>query len=87
MELQDWVGLGGIPVIVALVQLAKPFVPDDRFHPLLALAFGIVWNTLLALAMGAALPEQIARAALIGVVLGLAASGLYSGGRAALGRG
>lgn len=86
MELQDWVGLGGIPVIVALVQIAKAFVLDDRFHPLLSLAFGIVWNTTLALAMGAVLPEQIARAALIGVVLGLAASGLYSGGRAALGR-
>jgi uncharacterized membrane protein HdeD (DUF308 family) len=30
------VALGGVPLILGLVQLFKPFVTDTRFYPLIA---------------------------------------------------
>ena len=35
------VALGGVPLILGLVQLFKPFITDTRFYPLVALAFGL----------------------------------------------
>lgn len=86
MEIQDWVGVGGVPVVVALVQLAKPFVSDERFWPVLAVALGVVWNVIATVALGGSAPGEIARAGVLGVVVGLAAGGLYSGGRTLAGR-
>ncbi len=31
MEMRELVGLAGVPIIVALVQVCKPWVPDDRY--------------------------------------------------------
>lgn len=81
-ELQALVGLGGAAVVVALVQAVKPVVTDTRWHPLVALACGVLWNLGLALALGRPLPA----AAVLGVTTGLVAAGAYSGVRAAAGR-
>ncbi|GIW06346.1 MAG: hypothetical protein KatS3mg060_1151 [Dehalococcoidia bacterium] len=84
MDVQEWVGLGGVPVVVALVQLVKPFVHDERFWPVIAVVFGVTWNMVVATTLGSSTAADLARAALFGVVVGLAASGLYSGGRTVL---
>ena len=76
MELLDFVGLAAIPYIVGLVELVKPFVADKRLYPLIAVAFGITLNEVLAWQLG----NGYALATLLGVATGLAASGLYSAG-------
>lgn len=86
MELSTLIGLGGVPVVIALVQAVKPFVGDDRWWPLLAVGFGVAWNVGAALALGARDGGVLGQAALIGVVIGLAAAGLYSGSRTMMGR-
>lgn len=86
MDLSTLVGLGGVPVVIALVQAVKPFVSDDRWWPVLAVGFGVVWNVGAAVALGARDTGQLGQAALIGVVIGLAAAGLYSGSRTMLSR-
>ena len=69
------------PVIMALIQIAKPYINNDRVYAPLALALGIVLNLAIAVARGA----DPLDAGLSGLLAGLAASGLYSGGRAVAG--
>lgn len=69
-------GMAAAPAVTALVAAigaAFPQIPR-RAYPLLAIAVGVGWQC--AVASDA---EPIWRAALSGVVVGLAASGLYSG--------
>lgn len=76
MDPQSFYGLGGVPLVVALIQLAKvtdPTLPD-HYWPAVALLIGVVFNVVFALAMG----TPIASSVLIGIVTGLSASGLYS---------
>ncbi len=77
MELSDFIGLAGIPLIVALVQVAKSWVSEDRYYPVLAVAMGLILNLGIAQARGADLPTAM----MMGLVAGLAASGLYSQGK------
>ncbi|MDO8689655.1 MAG: hypothetical protein Q7R39_06540 [Dehalococcoidia bacterium] len=77
MELGDFVGLAGIPLIAALVQVAKSWVDEERYYPALAIALGLILNLGIALARGADVPTAV----ILGVVAGLAASGLYSQGK------
>lgn len=80
MDVREFIGLAGVPVIVGLVEVAKLWVKDSRWYPLLALGFGIGLNVGVALSLGRPGPEGV----LMGIVAGLAASGLYSGVRAGL---
>jgi high-affinity Fe2+/Pb2+ permease len=78
-------GLASAPIITALVAAigsGLPAVPR-RVYPLLAAAIGIGWNV----AIGAAANSLDWRTPLLGVVAGLAASGLYSGAVRPLSRG
>ncbi len=70
-------GLAAVPVIVALVQVFKAFVADARFWPLIAILVGVAWNV----AVGYITQQDLAVAGLTGIVVGLAASGLYSVGK------
>lgn len=70
-----WVGLGGAPVVVALTLIVKPFVLDRRFWPIIALVWGLAINVGWAWARG----TDLATAVALGVMSGLAASGLWSG--------
>mgnify|MGYP001255355248 CR=1 FL=1 len=67
-----------LPVIVAVVGLVRSLGLPAKVAPIVALALGI----------GAAFvyvaPGQPAEAVLVGITLGLAASGLYSGGKNAV---
>ena len=72
------VALGGVPLILGLVQLFKPFISDTRFYPLLALSFGLVINLVAAWALGASASSDWVTALFNGIIAGMAASGLYS---------
>jgi hypothetical protein len=74
------VALGGVPLILGLVQLFKPFIMDTRYYPLVAMAFGLVINLVAGWALGAGVTADWITALLNGIIAGLAASGLYSAG-------
>ncbi len=80
MDVREFIGLAGVPVIVGLVEVAKLWVKDSRWYPLPALGFGVGLNAGVALSLGRPVPEGV----FTGMVAGLAASGLYSGVRAGL---
>jgi hypothetical protein len=68
--------MAAAPVIVALVAAtgrAWRGLPRTMY-PLLSIAYGVAWHAALAQRVESELPT----AALVGVVVGLAASGLYS---------
>ena len=44
MDVETFVGLAGIPVITALVQLFKPWIPDKRLMPVAAVVLGVAIN-------------------------------------------
>jgi hypothetical protein len=74
------VAVGGVPLILGLVQLFKPFVTDTRFYPLISLGFGLAINLVAGWVLGAAAPMDWLTALFNGVIAGMAASGLYSTG-------
>src|SRR3990172_9916608 len=74
------VALGGVPLILGLVQLFKPFITDTRFYPLVALAFGLAINLIAGWALGASASSEWVTALFNGIIAGMAASGLYSAG-------
>lgn len=66
-----------IPVIVALVQIVKQFAIDAKWMPLIAVVLGIIFA-------GISLGFE-AGSIVTGIIWGLSAVGLYSGGKS-LGR-
>ena len=74
------VALGGVPLILGLVQLFKPFISDTRLYPLLALGFGLMINLFAGWTLGASAPSDWVTALFNGIIAGMAASGLYSAG-------
>jgi uncharacterized membrane-anchored protein YitT (DUF2179 family) len=74
------VALGGVPLILGLVQLFKPFITDTRFYPLVALGFGLAINLIAGWAMGASSSSDWVTALFNGIIAGMAAGGLYSAG-------
>jgi hypothetical protein len=77
------VGVGATPVVTALVQAVKPFLPEEgkgagaKWPPLVSVVTGVIWNVGVSAAMG----TDLAVGAIVGVTVGLAAAGLYSAGR------
>lgn len=70
------VSIALIPVVLGLVAIAKNFV-DSKFAPITSLAIGIL---VAFVAPASTVPLTI----LQGVLIGLAASGLYSGAKASM---
>lgn len=62
-----------IPVVTGIVEVAKRFGLPTHWAPLVSLALGIVSGFVYLY------PGEPAQAVLAGVVIGLSASGLYSG--------
>jgi hypothetical protein len=77
LEVKDLVGLAGVPVIMALVEVAKPWLEDQRYWPLVSITLGVLLNV----AVAALLSSSVPTGALTGLVAGLAAAGLYSAGK------
>lgn len=71
-------GMAAVPIITALLQMVKPWVPI-RAVPLIAVGVGVTWNV--GLTVGT--DEWSRTTIFLGIVVGLAASGLYSAGRVA----
>lgn len=61
-----------IAIVVGLTQVVKAFVSDARFYPLISLVLAVAASFLLPQA-------TIGATILAGLVMGLSASGLYSG--------
>lgn len=78
IDIREFYGLAGLPVVVALTQATKRRVTDARWWPLISLAWAVALNLLLALA----LHTDLATAVVVGIVVGLAAAGLWDVGRA-----
>lgn len=79
-------GLAGAGVVLALVEMLRRTVGEriikDRFTPALAIGFGIGLNVLIKLDTAVGVEETTwLGTVLLGILTGLAASGLYSGGR------
>ena len=74
------VALGGVPLILGLVQLFKPFITDTRFYPLVALGFGLAINLVAGWTLGASMATDWVTALFNGIIAGMAAGGLYSAG-------
>ena len=73
-------GFAGVPVIVALTEFTKVVLADlpPRWYPLAALGWGLLLNA----GVGSYLGADPFLGAVSGVLAGLAAVGLYSGGKA-----
>ena len=77
--------MAGAPIVAALVEVFIRSLPfPRRAAPLLALVLGLAWN--LALRSAAATDATWAATAVLGIMSGLSASGLYSAGKNAMGR-
>ncbi|MCL5265248.1 MAG: transposase [Chloroflexi bacterium] len=76
MDLREVIGLAGVPVVVALVEVAKRSLPgmSDRWYPACSLIVALGLN----LGIGWRLGLDVVTVIVTGVVVGLAASGLYS---------
>ena len=74
------VALGGVPLILGMVQIFKPFIADIRLYPLLALGFGLAINLVAGWALGASASSDWVTALFNGIIAGMAAGGLYSAG-------
>ncbi|MDP5274365.1 hypothetical protein [Chengkuizengella axinellae] len=64
-----------VPIIVALVQLAKQIGLSVKYQPVLSLILGVVTGIVYVA------PSDPKQAILVGIVMGLAASGLWSGAK------
>lgn len=75
-------GVALVPLIVGVVQVAKLTGLPDRFAPLASLILGLV----LSAGLGLSQNDFTAESLLVGIALGLSASGLYSGVKASVGQ-
>ncbi|MDP5275262.1 hypothetical protein [Chengkuizengella axinellae] len=64
-----------VPIIVALVHLAKQIGLSAKYQPVLSLVLGVVTGIVYVA------PSDPKQAILVGIVMGLAASGLWSGAK------
>ncbi len=74
--MEQYAGLLGVPIVFGLVHVAKAWVTDSRWYPVMAMGLGVFWNVALAIVMHTSLGD----AGIMGIVVGLAASGLYDVG-------
>jgi len=79
MENEALIGLAGAGIVLGLLSALRQAIPiPGRFTPLLAIAVGIGWNVGLKAAEIADSTYEFA--AILGILSGLSASGLYSYG-------
>lgn len=65
-----------IPLIIGLVEVLKYFGIPKQLLPIASLTFGITAGIIYVY------PEDIKAGILVGLMMGLSASGMYSGGKA-----
>ena len=67
-----------IPLIIGIVELLKMYGMKKRLLPFMSLVFGVVGGIIYIY------PHDIKAGILVGLMMGLSASGLYSGGKAVI---
>lgn len=67
-----------IPLIIGMVELLKMYGMKKRLLPPMALIFGVVGGIFYVY------PGDLKAGILVGLMMGLSASGLYSGGKAVI---
>lgn len=78
MELSDFAGFIGAPVIVGLVEVFKRSLGlPDRLAPVAAIVVGVALNVVIAIRTA----QDPVLAALVGIAVGLTTVGLFSGVR------
>jgi len=82
----EFLGMAGVPLIVALTEMIKRVFPEvsPRWYPVIAVMIGMTLNLLGTYVGGGAGPVAAVNAMLAGLAAGLAAVGLYSGTKAAV---
>lgn len=80
IDISQYADLGGVPIVIVLVEVAKRWITDSRAYPLLALVFGVAWTCLIAWSQ----QTDISRAIVVGFLVGILASGLWSADRTVL---
>jgi hypothetical protein len=74
---------GCIPFVLALVQLFKGIIKDAKWYPFLAVGWGVVIAVGASyFILGLSSPVELATAFFNGLIAGLTAAGIYSGGTA-----
>ncbi len=84
--MDEFVGMAGVPLIVALIEGVKRVAPElsPRWYPVIAVAVGMTLNLSGIYVVAGAGPVAAGNAMLAGLAAGLAAVGLYSGTKAAV---
>lgn len=72
-------GVASVPLIVGLVAAIRQVGLPDRFAPVVSLVFGVLLGIAGTFMANDMTPQGIVQGVLVGLGLGLAASGLYSG--------
>lgn len=71
------VAMGGVVMIIGLVQIIKPWVSETRLYPLFGVFFGLILNLGATIVLGQIAPVDWFASSANGIIAGLAASGLY----------
>ncbi len=74
-------GVLGVPFILALIQVAKGAGMDSKWAAPLSLFLGISLTVGFQFSLGAATRADWFNATIVGMAIGLSASGLYSGAK------
>lgn len=73
-DIRSFLYLGGVGVIIGLVQIFKLWVSDTRWYPVIAIIIGLLLNWLIGTYLGVAWQESL----IMGLIAGMAAGGVYS---------
>lgn len=71
-------GVASVPLIVGLVAAIRQVGLPDRFAPVASLVFGVLLGLAGTFMANAMTPQGIVQGVIVGLGLGLAASGAYS---------
>ncbi len=76
MEIENWAGLAGAPLVQALVEATKRTFPQlpARWY----VAVSVAWGVLLNLALAYLLSTDLRVGAVVGVVTGLLTAGIFA---------
>ena len=78
--LKGLIGLGGSALIVFLTQLFKPFIPETKWYPFIAIGWGLILNIGIALVIPPVTTISLVTAVILGIMAGGASGGWYSAG-------
>jgi len=70
--------LGSVPIIIGLVEYAKRWIENEKWYPAIAIVLGLAINLAIPWAFEVTGRVEWTSAVVMGVMAGLAASGLYS---------